>query len=272
MDDAKLRQLMQENLEMEAQQIMDEVNSDPSLADVEVPQEVHDKLFQQIREYEEQKAKANLSEEDKELIRLGKVYKRNRKRNRYLVLAAAVIAVLAIGITSFGGPVKMVETVKQMVLNREQTRIDVGDDKSTIVKVASEEEAYQLINDTFNYAPPRVLRMPQDMVFSDVVVEEATQSAKMFYASKDDKIIVYTMFFNYRPSSIGYDIEDDIIQEYSENISGHNITVKQHKVEDGNTTRWSIQFEEQKMSGFLNINGLTQEQVDEIVKNIYFSK
>lgn len=269
MDDAKLRQLMQENLEMEAQQIMDEVNSDPSLADVEVPQEVHDKLFKQIREYEEQKAKANLSEEDKELIRLGKVYKRNRKRNRYLVLAAAVIAVLAIGITSFGGPVKMVETVKQMVLDRERTNILSGDDIGNI-EVASEEEAYQLIKDTFSYTPPRLYQMPYNMVFSDVKVEKETQTAKIFYVGDDETVLVYTMFFNYRTSSIGFDSEDKIIDEYSEHVQGHTINVKQYELSDGSTSRWSVSFEEGKMCGFLNINGVTQEEINEIIKNLHF--
>ena len=270
MDDAKLRQLMQENLEMEAQQIMDEVNSAPSLADVEVPQEVHDKLFKQIREYEEQKAKSHLSEEDRELIRLGKVYKRNRKRNRYLVLAAAVIAVLAIGITSFGGPVKVYETVKYLVSGREQTNISSDDERVKSVEVSNEEEAYQLIEETFDCITTRPLYLPEGMEFSEVVIEESIQNARIYYETSDEKVIAYRMLFNYRSSSVGWDVEDEIVQEYTMDVRGHNVHIQQCAVENGDNLRWRAKFQHEKVQCFLGIDGFTQDEVEKIVKNLYF--
>lgn len=276
MRDKKLRQLMQEDLEREAKQIMDEVNSDPSLADVEVPQELHDKLFQQIREYEEKKekekgkSKPNYSVEDKELMRLGQKYKKSRKTNRLLILAMALITVFAVSMTSFGGPIKMVKTVKQMVLDRERTRINSGNDETISVQVASEEEAYQLIKDTFKSEVVRMFELPNKMVFSDVVVEEAKQTAKIFYEGKSNQILVYTMFFNYRSSSVGFGVDDKVIHEYSVQVKGRTVCIKQYEVSDGATDRWSIQFEEDKINYFINADGLTQNETDEIVKNLYF--
>ena len=272
MDDAKLKQLLQDDLEREAEQIIEEVGSDQSLADVEAPQEIHDKLFQQIREYEKEKSRKVLSAEEEELIRLGKVYRRTRKRNRYLVLAAAAIAVLAVGITSFGGPMKVYETVKYMVSGREQTNISEDNERVGEIEVANEEEAYKLIENKFGYMPPRLDYLPSGMEFEEVVVEEESQTAKMFYVGENDKVIVYTMFFNYRTSSVGYDTNDKIIHEYTEQVLGRTINVKQYKVSDGSTNRWKVEFEEQKMYGFLNINGLTENETASIIKNLHFFK
>lgn len=272
MDDEKLKQLLQDDLEREEQQIMEEIQSDPSLAEVEAPQEIHDKLFQQIREYEEEKSEDALSEEQKELMRLGKIYRRKRKRNKYLVVAAAAIAVLAIGITSFGGPVKIVETVKQMVLDRERTNIDADKARSLMVKVANEEEACQLIEDTFGCVLVRMDFLPEDIEFKEAVIEEEKQSAKLFYVGKKDKIIVYTIFFNYRSSSIGFIGEDQMIDEFTDQVMGRDVLIKQYEVEDGSTRRWRIEFKEGKMAGFIAVEGLKRQEIDEIVKNLHFFK
>ena len=102
MSDEELKQILQEGMKKEADVIMEKVNADPALKDVKCPDSVREKLFEQIRLYEEQKAYEQLSDEDKELLRLGKVYKKKRKFSRYAVLAAAVIAVLAFGTVSLG--------------------------------------------------------------------------------------------------------------------------------------------------------------------------
>ena len=57
MSDEELKRLLQEEMIREAEQIMAEVNADPTLKDVKCPEEVHDKVFEQIRIYEEEKAK-----------------------------------------------------------------------------------------------------------------------------------------------------------------------------------------------------------------------
>ena len=62
--DEKLRRLLQEDMEKEADNLMEEVNKDPSLANVKAPEEIREKLFAQIREYEAQKAAAKAAEEN----------------------------------------------------------------------------------------------------------------------------------------------------------------------------------------------------------------
>ena len=48
-DDEKFRELLQEDAERDADRIVAEVNSDPSLKDVVAPEEIHDKLMGEIR-------------------------------------------------------------------------------------------------------------------------------------------------------------------------------------------------------------------------------
>ena len=98
MSDESRRKYEQRLIE-EAERIMEEVNNNPELKDVTVPSEMHDNIFNAIRE----------KEEEKELIRLGRIYKRKRKNQKYFVLAAAMVLALAFGITSMGEADKIFE-------------------------------------------------------------------------------------------------------------------------------------------------------------------
>ena len=70
MDDEKLKRILQEAAEWEADQIMEEVNSDPEMHDVEAPEIIHQRLFQQIHEHEasKQDSESVLTEEEKKYI------------------------------------------------------------------------------------------------------------------------------------------------------------------------------------------------------------
>jgi hypothetical protein len=107
-----MKRFLQSQSNMEADRIMEQVNQDPSLDGVHAPEELHDALFAQIDAYEKEKAKSTLSEEDQELIKLGKLFQKRRKQRRNV--AAAVLAVCLIGttgITAMGGPERLMEKV-----------------------------------------------------------------------------------------------------------------------------------------------------------------
>ena len=147
----KWKAMFQQELKEDAKRIMEEVNRDPNLKDVEAPQEIHTKLMQQIREYEDAKNPVDerLTVEERELIRLGMVYKRTRRWTRYVVIAAAVVTMLAVGITSVGGPKKVIEVVREMVSERERMKVNIDKDRIDEQKVKGEYEAYLKIEETF---------------------------------------------------------------------------------------------------------------------------
>lgn len=68
-----LDKLLKAELEKEAGEIMEEVDSDESLQDISFPEDLDEKMWIKIQEYEEQqKAYEKLSDADKEAIRLGR--------------------------------------------------------------------------------------------------------------------------------------------------------------------------------------------------------
>ena len=68
-----LDKLLKAELEKEAGEIMEEMDSDESLQDISFPEDLDEKMWSKIQEYEEQqKAYEKLSDADKKAIRLGR--------------------------------------------------------------------------------------------------------------------------------------------------------------------------------------------------------
>lgn len=137
----QLKEILKDQLNKEAKQIEEEVGLNDN---EEIPNELKirmkNALDQKIREREKRSedtnridAYAKLSEEDQEALRLGremlknqseekKIYTiRRKKRNirRIVALAAVLILVMAVGMTSFGGPERMLQFMKSSVGGRE---------------------------------------------------------------------------------------------------------------------------------------------------------
>lgn len=268
----KWKYLLQKEMEQDAKSIMEEVNSDPSLKDVKAPDEIHEKLMQQIREHEGVSEPHVLSAEEKELIRLGRVYQKRRRWNRYAVLAAAIICVLAMGITSLGGPIELIKKVQWILAGRIQTNIDSDNERIVQSRTMNEDEAYQKIENIFDLAPVRLYYLPDDMWFAELVIDEEIQNARVYYESEKEKLLSCTMWFNYRTSSIGVDVEDEMINEYELKTKGNTIKVKEYAIGKNNLTRWKLDFEYQKVHYFITMEGFSKEEVNFVVKNLYFNK
>lgn len=266
----KWKYLLQKEMEQDAKSIMEEVNSDPSLKDVKAPDEIHEKLMQQIHEHEGVSEPHVLSAEEKELIRLGRVYQKRRRWNRYAVLAAAVICVLAMGITSLGGPERVIEAMKQMVGVRQQTQIDVEGEKLVNSGISNEEEAYQEVEDMFGVIPVRFTELPNDMEFVEGIIEQESQNARLYYEKENEKVLSCTMYFNYRPSSTGIDVEDKLVEEYDVNVQDTIIYIKKYDVKGLDKVRWKLEFQYQKAQYFVTFDGFTEDEANKTIKNLYF--
>lgn len=271
----KKEKLSTEEKEMvdEIESYMEEVDSEPDVVESPLPPELQAKIHQQIetREMEREKAeRERMSQEERELIRLGKIYRKRRKARKYVVLAAALVAVLALGITSIGGPEKIFETFEREVLGRERTGVDT-DDSNEFVESVSEEEAYQQIEDKFGFAPVRMLYIPDEIKFLKAKIGDEIQGIDMTYGQDDKVSIVYFIQPIYRTSSYGIDVEDEAINEFSVENGGMQIIVKQYFVEEENITRWLAEFSYQNVH--YSIVGMNMEkgEFEKIVKNLYFS-
>lgn len=274
MDDEKLKRILQEGMEYEADCIMAEVDSDPNVKNAIAPEDLHTNLMKQIREHEDAKEREreNQAKEEQELIRLGKIYKKKRARRKYIVLIAAVVCALGVGTISFGDGKKVFTEMRRILGDREQAVVNSGDEERHIDRGdVNEEEAYELIEEKFGFWAVRMYHLPDGMKFSEMIIEEESQNVRLYYESEDGKSIIYRIVTDYRTSSIGADIEDIFIREYEKNVEGTDIIIKEYEIEETKSLRWSVDFVYKDAQYTITLTGIEQEQVEETVENLYFS-
>lgn len=256
------------------------------------------RLKEQMREYQREQAENearereeainNLSEEDRRALELGrkmlkaevgtadtsekKVHYRRKPLKIYLALAAVIVCVLAMGITSMGGPERVVRMVRQAVGDRDVEQVDSNktDKQNKIIEGEAEEEAYQKIRDTFDTDVVKVFVCLPDMKFDTMNLDEKKQVAELYYTYQKRKI-VYIVNTGYRESSWGIDIEDSIEKEYSKEINGCNMNIVVYKVENSNQSRCVSKFKYEGVEYFMM--GLMEEgDFEKILKNLFFPK
>ena len=178
-DNEQFSQFLNEQLQREAEEIEKELEEHPELADLSPDDSVKDRLYAQIEEYETQKALSKLSEKDREALRLGRMLQKEREEDetrrtvrkrrmgwrRIAALAAVMVFVLGLGITSVGGPKRVMEVMQQMVGEREVTKINSDDDKVVSSEGLAEEDAYQEIKDKLGIDPVRIASNSADLEF-----------------------------------------------------------------------------------------------------------
>lgn len=269
----KKKKYSAEELEMleEAERIMEEVNSNPDLENVTVPEVIWENLIREIRAYENAKAileKEMFSEENQELIRLGKIYKKRRKRNKYFVLAAVLILAMSIGITSLGGPEKIFKMFTTNILGRGQVQVD-SEEKVDPVEELNEEQAYEEIEEKFGFHPVRLDYLPSEVGFLETELDEKIPRAYMFFGKGEDVKISYIIRPNYKESSWGNDTEDELLEEYEVELEDTIVQVKKYLIED-ESVRWLMRFEYKGASYFMYILNADKEEIKEIIENLYF--
>lgn len=273
MSDKKWKEFIQREMDKEMEEIegvLEKINNDPVMREWKAPEGLHDQLFEQIRE--NQAEKARLSDDEKELIRLGMVYKKRRKWNKLLVLAAAVVCALAVGVTSIGGPKKVIEKVQGMLESRERINNDTNEDgRVDEIEVASEVEAYQKIEDEFGFRPVELAYLSDGIEFDDIIITDGAQNIYLNYIGDNEETIIYFIYPNYRTGSIGRDVEDQLIDEYEKVVSDNTISIKEYLVEEIQESRYIAQFEYQNVYYVLRMNNIEEIEVNKIIENLYFN-
>ena len=273
-DDNELKRLLQEGMEYEADLIMREVESDPNIKEAVAPEDLHVNLLKQIREREEavEKEKAEQEKEEQELIRLGKKYKKKLSRRKYIILIAAVVCALAVGSVSFGDGEKVFSEMKRKLGGREQTVVNSGDGERHIERGdVSEQDAYEQIEEKFGFVPVKMFYLPDGMEFEEAVIEENLQNARLYYTNSAEKRISYYIVTKNRDGSISTDVEDNYIQEYKRDVDGVTIQFQEYQVEENEACRWCINFTQQNAQYSIIMTGIEQDEVEQIVENLYFS-
>ena len=275
MDDNELKRLLQEGMEYEADRIMAEVESDPTLKDVVAPEEIYIKLKQQIREHQEQEERDRQSQakEDEELIRLGKIYKKKRSRRKYYVLLVAVLCALGVGTVSFGDGKKVFTKITRMFDGRKQTVVNTEKGDENKIKdrdVLDEDEAYEEIEDMFGFVPIKLLYLPEGMEFVEKTINEDLQYVKLIYSDAKEKNISYHILTKYREGSSIVDLEDKFVKEWKQEVKGTEISIKEYEVEENKSARWVVDFVYEEAQYTIVFSRIEKGEVEKTVENLYF--
>lgn len=268
--------------------------------ELQVPDGVKEAVFarlqEQLKERNERDAHRQSAEEDDDIINqlspedrkalelgrkmmkaeIGQDEKDNKKPRRrkkpvkiYLVLAAVLICVMAMGITSVGGPERVVRMVQQAVGDRD-VEYSIKSNKSRNVENEDEEKAYQEIEDVYKTDIIKFTWKPDKMKFSHLELDESNQVAELYY-NYQGKTIVYFINMSYSENSWGIDIEDRVHREYTKNIKGCSILIKEYKVNKSKKNKYTAKFRYKNAEYFLTAT-MDSKEFEEILNNLIFPK
>lgn len=287
----QLKEILKDQLNKEAKQIEEEVGLNDN---EEIPNELKirmkNALDQKIREREKRSedmkrtdAYAKLSEEDQEALRLGremlknqseekKIYTmRRKKRNirRIVALAAVLILVMAVGMTSFGGPERMLQFVKSSVGGRQVSKVN-SSDKNKIIEEEDEEKAYEKIGEEFGIQPVRIVWRPNGMKFQRMELDTDIQLVELDYLYKGENT-EFVISASYGEASLGADNEDEITDHFYKQEKESQIEVTEYKTPETGTNRYKAEFKYKNLYYCLT-GTMTKEEMENILKNLYFMK
>ena len=226
-----------------------------------------------------------LSPEDREALELGRKmmkaeigatandYKKPRGRKRplkiYMALAAVIICVLAMGITSIGGPERVVRMVRQVVGDNE-VEYSITCKKEKTIENENEDEAYEKIGKELEIEPVRITSGPEGLKFDELLYDQDNQVAELIYKYQK-KTLVYCINASYRDSSFGLNVDDKKIEEYEEQIKGHTITIKKYIEKEKKEDRLIASFREKGIEYYM-IGAMNSKDFEKILNNLFFPK
>lgn len=263
------KNMLEEEMEREADLIMAEVDSDPSLKDVQAPPGMYEELMEQINEYERQMAYERLSDEDKEYMRLGKKYAKRRKNNQFLMLAVAVVAAFTLGTVSIGENQSLFGFMSRLFGDGEEVIVD-SDDIEPILYI-NENELYEEVEKEYGFVPVKLGYLPEDAVFYEATFSKDIQTINIIYETSEETSLVYVIRPNYRDASLGTVVEDKKIQEYQMVVQDVNVLVTEYQIVESGKQKWTIHFEYEDVTYIVRILGMKQEEVEQIAMNLVFA-
>lgn len=293
-----IENLSEEELKQEADSVREMIEQTPELQDVKVPEEVHQRLAERIRKYEEEeKALEGLSERDKEALRLGreiqrkneenkmlassqnvedaasenrmgkqKIYYRPKKKKVLFMLAAVLVVVLGMGLTSVGRKNIIVDVLQKTFGSGEKTYVNTEEIKET--QGSDEQEAYDKIEKLLGTKVVQIVDKPENTKFLEMQLDQELQEAVLYYLVGDN-VLSYRIVTRYIESSIGMDIQDKLIQQYNLSLPETDVLISEYEIQKSGQLEYTAKFEYNNMKYF--IQGIvSQEDFEKIIKNLIF--
>lgn len=193
---------------------------------------------------------------------------RRWRRKTMVGLAAALVAALGVGVTTFGDKGYVADRFKQIIGGRASTRIDSEKENKDLYEDMEEEKVFQQIKDEFGFDAVRMDYKPQKMKMVDSLTDSSYLSADIFY-EYNEQILTYSIIPNYRDFSYGYDIEDKIVDEYAKTVNETEIYITEYLIEESGQTEYSAKFEYGDIEYILT-GVIEKTEFEKILENLHF--
>ena len=215
---------------------------------------------------------ANKETEEGELSAGTDEKKQSSRRKAYLsrVAAAVVIVLLAggIGVTSFGGPERVMEIVKSKVGTREVEKIN-SNEENLVIKEENEEQAYQKIKDELGIKPVRLAIRPKGFKYKWIKIEKDAQISEIMYQYKGENIL-YTISAMQSNNSMGLDADDKEVDKYMKKVNGVNISIQEYITSESKKKKYISKFK-YGGTGYYLAGIMPRDEFINLLKNLHFS-
>lgn len=250
---------LKHEIDREAENIEKEIKSRTDLEDLKVSEDMETSLFNKIQEYEYDK-------------RYKTVHR--RKKKRYVVLALAAVLVLVFGSVMTGVGSKSYWKVlwDRMIGEEQLSYIDVEEMDSQDTEDLDEIQIFREIREKLGISTVRFSYIPKGMVLTEYEIDTEQRRAVLLYEYKE-QTVRYSMYLNDADSSFGQTELDELVNEYEIKNSRTDIeiNVKEYELNGNSERRYVASFE--YMDAQYEIKGIMEkEEIDEILKNLYFSR
>lgn len=249
---------LKKEIDREAESIEKEVKSRTDLDDLKVSEDMETSLFNKIQEYEYDK-------------RYKTVHR--RKKKRYVVLALAAVLVLVFGSVMTGvGSKSYWKILWDRIAGTEHVSvINVENMETQETEDIDELQLYKTIREELGISTVRFGYIPNDMYLEEYELDYEQNRAVLVY-EYEDKTIRYAMYMNDEDSSFVQAELDKLINEYQVICdNGVEIDVREYEIDGTDKKRYLATFE--YMDAQYEIKGIMEkDEIDKILKNLYFSR
>lgn len=249
---------LKKEIDREAESIEKEVKSRTDLEDLKVSEDMETSLFNKIQEYEYDK-------------RYKTVHR--RKKKRYVVLALAAVLVLVFGSVMTGVGSKSYWKIlwDRMIGEEELSVINVENMDSQKTEDLDEIQIFREIREKLGVSTVRFSYIPKGMTLTEYEIDNDQGRAILLY-EYNNQTVRYAMYMNDDDSSFVQTELDEVIDEYTISLENNIIvSIKEYNIEDMDLDRFVAEFEYQDAQYQL-MGIMEKEEIDKILKNLYFSQ
>ena len=141
-------------------------------------------------------------------------------------------------------------------------------DEAVVEGQHTEFEVYEEIEKAFGMNVVGLEYLPEGVTFLDYELDSTLKRAGLFYQCQDS-ILEYRISFSPTEQAIGYQVEDQLLNEQTLSVNGTPVTLKSYETSGSSEILHVANFEYQSI--YYTITGnLSDAEMKEIIKNLYF--